>query len=140
MRKSLSAVIVVLTMILGFSYSLLQSSSLFSRRNFALFANAHLSKSAKKVKLLREILQKSELSIMPCCFDGISARLVEQAGFNVTFMTGFGVSATYGLPDTGLTSAADMFHSASTICDALEHIPCIGDGDTVSNGFLAAAK
>ena len=47
------------------------------------------------------MLESDEFTIMPCCYDGLTARLVEQAGFNLTFMTGFGVSSTYGLPDTG---------------------------------------
>ena len=39
---------------------------------------------------------------MPCCFDPISARLIEQAGFVVTFMSGFGVAATrLWLPERG---------------------------------------
>jgi hypothetical protein len=54
-----------------------------------------------KVKNLRDMLENDSLTIMPCCYDGLTARLVEQAGFDLTFMTGFGVSATYGLPDTG---------------------------------------
>lgn len=54
-----------------------------------------------RVKALRRMLESDELTIMPCCYDGLTARLVEQAGFNLTFMTGFGVSSTYGLPDTG---------------------------------------
>ena len=65
-----------------------------SRRNWV--------SSSDKVKELRRILFESEeLTLMPCCYDGLTARLVEQAGFNLTFMTGFGVSSTYGLPDTG---------------------------------------
>lgn len=79
---------------------------------------------------LREILVDDELTVMPCCYDGLSARLVEAAGFNLTFMTGSGVSATYGLPDTGLISAAEMVTAANTICGALKRIPCIADGDT----------
>jgi Phosphoenolpyruvate phosphomutase len=55
-----------------------------------------------KVKALRRMLFENDgLTIMPCCYDGLTARLVEQAGFDLTFMTGFGVSSTYGLPDTG---------------------------------------
>jgi 2-methylisocitrate lyase-like PEP mutase family enzyme len=53
-------------------------------------------------------------------------------GFNLTFMTGFGVSAVHGLPDTGLISADEMVMSANLICSSLKRIPCIGDGDTVS--------
>jgi len=56
--------------------------------------------------------------------------MVEGLGFNLTFMTGFGVSASLGLPDTGLISVNEMANSGSIICSALQRIPCIGDGDT----------
>lgn len=80
---------------------------------------------------LRSLLTRGEgLLLMPCCYDGLTARLVEQAGFELTFMTGFGVSASNGLPDTGLVSAAEMSRAAESICENLQHIPCIGDGDT----------
>ena len=67
---------------------------------------------------------------MPCCYDGLTARLVESAGFELTFMTGFGVSATLGIPDTGLVNQDEMVRAASTIVQSLRSIPCIGDGDT----------
>lgn len=36
-----------------------------------------------------------EMPIMlPCCYDGLTARLIARAGFEATFMTGFGVSGT----------------------------------------------
>ncbi len=73
---------------------------------------------------------RNDLITMPCCYDGLTARLVENAGFELTFMTGFGVSATFGVPDVGLLGAQEMFQSASTICNSLQDIPCIGDGDT----------
>ena len=47
-------------------------------------------------------------------------------------MTGFGVSAVHGFPDTGLISANEMVASANLICSSLKRIPCIGDGDTAS--------
>ena len=53
------------------------------------------------------------------------------SGFELTFMTGFGVSATFGLPDSGLLSAAEMYQAGANICSVLEKTPCIGDGDTV---------
>lgn len=49
---------------------------------------------------LRELINGPEVLTMPCCYDGLTARLVEDAGFPLTFMTGFGVSGTHGLPDT----------------------------------------
>jgi 2-methylisocitrate lyase-like PEP mutase family enzyme len=47
-------------------------------------------------------------------------------------MSGFAVSAAYGLPDTGLLTASEMARQGQIICNVLKSIPCIGDGDTVS--------
>jgi 2-methylisocitrate lyase-like PEP mutase family enzyme len=67
---------------------------------------------------------------MPCCYDGISAKLIQQCGFSLTFMSGFAVSAArLGLPDTGLISYAEMLDQGRNICSAVD-IPVIGDGDT----------
>ncbi len=67
---------------------------------------------------------------MPCCFDALSARLIEGAGFPLTFMSGFAVSAArLGLPDTGLISYGEMLDQGRNICDAVS-IPVIGDADT----------
>ena len=67
---------------------------------------------------------------MPCCFDALSARLVEQAGCALTFMSGFSVAAARaGLPDTGLLTVTEMLDQGRSICDAVS-IPVIGDGDT----------
>lgn len=49
---------------------------------------------------LRDLISRPEILIMPCCYDGLTARLVEDNGFPLTFMTGFGVSGAHGLPDT----------------------------------------
>jgi 2-methylisocitrate lyase-like PEP mutase family enzyme len=67
---------------------------------------------------------------MPCCFDALSAQLVERAGFALTFMSGFAVSATrLGAPDTGLISYGEMVEQGRSVCAAVS-IPVIGDGDT----------
>ncbi|WP_299394089.1 oxaloacetate decarboxylase [Pelagibius sp.] len=79
---------------------------------------------------LRAILTQPGLVPMPCCFDALSAKLIEQAGFPLTFMSGFAVSAArLGLPDTGLISYAEMLDQGRNIC-AATRIPVIGDGDT----------
>ena len=83
-----------------------------------------------RVQRLRELLAAPGLQVMPCCFDALSAKLIERAGFPVTFMSGFAVSvARLGLPDTGLISYAEMADQGRNICDAVS-IPVIGDGDT----------
>jgi len=79
---------------------------------------------------LRKLLAAPGLLLMPCCFDALSARLIERAGFKLTFMTGFGVSAArLGLPDTGLISYGEMVDQGAVICSAVS-IPVFGDGDT----------
>lgn len=79
---------------------------------------------------LRRLLEAPGLTVMPCCFDALSARLIERAGFPLTFMSGFAVSAArLGLPDTGLISYAEMLDQGRNICAAVS-IPVIGDGDT----------
>lgn len=67
---------------------------------------------------------------MPCCFDGLSALLIERAGFPLTFMSGFAVSAArIGQPDAGLISYGEMLDQGRDICAAIS-IPVIGDADT----------
>lgn len=79
---------------------------------------------------LRQLLARPGLITMPCCYDGLSARLIDQAGFALTFMSGFAVSAArLGAPDTGLISYGEMLDQGRNICAATS-IPVIGDADT----------
>jgi 2-methylisocitrate lyase-like PEP mutase family enzyme len=88
--------------------------------------NQQLSPAAK----LRELLNRPGILSFPCCYDALSARLIERAGFRLAFMSGFGVSAVHlGLPDTGLISYGEMLAHGRDICAAVG-IPIIGDGDT----------
>jgi 2-methylisocitrate lyase-like PEP mutase family enzyme len=79
---------------------------------------------------LRELLAKPGLVVMPCCYDALSARMIENAGFPLTFMSGFAVSAArIGMPDMGLMSYGEVLDQGRNICSAVS-IPVIGDGDT----------
>ena len=91
------------------------------------------------VARLRSLLQDNTCLVTPCCFDALSARLVEQAGCPLTFMSGFSVAAARaGLPDTGLLTVTEMLDQGRSICDAVS-IPVIGDGDT-GHGNAANVK
>jgi 2-methylisocitrate lyase-like PEP mutase family enzyme len=80
---------------------------------------------------LRQLLAQPNLEIMPGCFDALSAKLVADAGYKITFMSGFAVSAArLGLPDTGLISFTEMLDSLRNCCSAASGIPLVGDGDT----------
>ncbi|MCZ6465466.1 MAG: isocitrate lyase/PEP mutase family protein [Proteobacteria bacterium] len=79
---------------------------------------------------LRTLLDEPGLLLMPCCYDALSARLIERAGFPLTFMSGFAVAATrLALPDTGLISYGEIVDQGRAVCDAVS-IPVIGDADT----------
>lgn len=83
-----------------------------------------------KAKMLREILAEPKCHPMPCCWDALSAKMIAQAGFRFTFMSGFAVSAArLGQPDLGLISYGEMLDQGRNICAAAD-IPVIGDGDT----------
>lgn len=79
---------------------------------------------------LRALLAGDEIIVMPCCFDPLSAKLIEQEGFPLSFMSGFAASAArLGMPDTGLISYGEVIDQGRNICNAVD-IPVIGDGDT----------
>jgi 2-methylisocitrate lyase-like PEP mutase family enzyme len=79
---------------------------------------------------LRALLARPGLLLMPGCHDALSAKLVEEAGFPLAFMSGFAVSAArLGLPDTGLISYGEMVDQGRNLCASVS-IPVIGDGDT----------
>ena len=84
---------------------------------------------------LRRRLQQPGILVMPGCHDAMSARLIQEAGFEIGFMSGFAVSAArLGMPDTGLISYGELVDQGTNICRAVT-IPMIGDGDT---GFGSA--
>jgi 2-methylisocitrate lyase-like PEP mutase family enzyme len=89
-----------------------------------------MSDRSSAASRLRALLGQGRLIVMPCCFDALSARLIEAAGFPLTFMSGFAVAAArLALPDTGLISYGEMLDQGRTICGTVR-IPVIGDGDT----------
>ncbi|KAK7819181.1 uncharacterized protein LOC112034343 [Quercus suber] len=81
-------------------------------------------------KALRRVLELPGLHQGPACFDALSAKLVERAGFQYCFTSGFSISAArLGLPDTGFMSYGEMVDQGQQITQAVS-IPVIGDGDT----------
>jgi 2-methylisocitrate lyase-like PEP mutase family enzyme len=85
----------------------------------------------EKVRSLRARLVARDLVVAPCSFDALSARIIAQAGFAATFMSGFGVAAArFGLPDNGLIGYTDMVETLRLICAANPDLAVVGDGDT----------
>ena len=79
---------------------------------------------------LRELLSRPGPLLAPGAYDALSARLVEQAGFDVVYMTGFGTTASLiGRPDVGLLTGTEMVDNARRIVAAVD-VPVIADADT----------
>jgi 2-methylisocitrate lyase-like PEP mutase family enzyme len=64
-----------------------------------------------------------------CSYDGLSSRLVKEAGFPMIFLAGYPVASVYGLPDTGYIACQEM-------CDTIQNVvrqvsvPVMADSDT----------
>lgn len=83
---------------------------------------------------LRELLDRAVRDrtplVAPGCFDALSARLVEQAGFDAAYMTGFGTTASLlGRPDVGLLGLSEMADNARRIAATID-LPLVADADT----------
>lgn len=83
------------------------------------------------VKALRQLLAEPTTHFVPACYDAMSARMIRNAGYPLTFLSGYQVSATrLGLPDTGYLTLTEM---TAQVRDATTHLPgfpVIVDADT----------
>jgi 2-methylisocitrate lyase-like PEP mutase family enzyme len=81
-------------------------------------------------KQLRQRLQQASPVKAPGIYDGLSALLVEQAGFDCAFLSGACLSfARFGRPDMGLVTASEVAETVSILRDRVS-IPLIVDMDT----------
>jgi 2-methylisocitrate lyase-like PEP mutase family enzyme len=92
--------------------------------------------AASPRRRLRNLLTEPSLIVAPGAFDALSARLIEQAGFDVVYMTGSGAAnSLLGQPDVGLTTMTEMANQAARICAAMD-LPVVADADTGYGGPL----
>jgi 2,3-dimethylmalate lyase len=91
-------------------------------------------------RTLRGLVAKRSGLVVPGAYDGVSARLVERAGFSAVYMTGFGTSASrLGLPDLGYAGLAEMADHARNLAAAVG-IPLIADADTGYGNALGVRR
>jgi 2-methylisocitrate lyase-like PEP mutase family enzyme len=82
-----------------------------------------------QARQLRNLLSGPQMVQAPGAYDGITARLIEQAGFPAVYMTGAGTSAAKGFPDYGLLTQTEMVENAALIARCVQ-VPVISDADT----------
>lgn len=79
---------------------------------------------------IHRILEQVGAIAFPGVFDTLSAKLAEQAGFPMAFISGYSVAATaIGQPDLGLLTQTEMVERARHVCASVK-IPIIVDADT----------
>jgi len=79
---------------------------------------------------LRALLAAGSPVLAPGAYDALSARLIEQAGFDCAYMTGFGTTASLlGRPDVGLLGGAEMAGNVRRLVQAID-VPLVADADT----------
>jgi len=79
---------------------------------------------------LRARLQSGKILVAPGAYDALTARLLEQAGFEAVYRGGYAASAAaFALPDLGITTLTDMVDHARRMTSAIT-VPVIADADT----------
>jgi carboxyvinyl-carboxyphosphonate phosphorylmutase len=82
-----------------------------------------------KTSKLRNLLEEKRILVAPGAFDGLSARLIEKAGFPLIYATGGGIARSMGYPDMGLLTMSEVIARAKNMVDVTE-IPVLADADT----------
>src|SRR5213082_585998 len=78
---------------------------------------------------LRRLIGQNGYTMVPGAHDTLTARLVEQAGFDAVYLTGGGYSRANGYPDLGLLTLSENVRFIGMTVEAVG-IPVIADADT----------
>jgi methylisocitrate lyase len=84
---------------------------------------------AEKRRLFRERLATGELLQLPGAFNPLSAKLIQDKGFDGVYVSGAVIAADLGLPDVGLTSLTEVAQRAQQI-SRMTDLPTLVDADT----------
>ena len=86
-----------------------------------------------KCDILRKDLESKPILKVGGAFDAMSAKLVENSGFDAIWAGSFGISATHALPDASILTMTEFLNVSSNMEDACD-IPIIADCDTGFGG------
>src|SRR5215831_6798172 len=78
---------------------------------------------------MRGLVARRSYTMVPGAYDTLTARLVEQAGFEAVYLTGGGYSRANGYPDLGLLTLSENVRFIGLAVEAVG-IPVIADADT----------
>ena len=78
---------------------------------------------------MKELLDQHDVVVAPGAWDGLSARLVQRAGFSAVCSSGYAISASLGMPDVELYTASENLDAVRRIREATD-VPIVADIDT----------
>ncbi len=88
---------------------------------------------------LRQLLTENSPLLAPGVFDGMSARLVEQSGFNAIYASGGAIARSTGYPDIGLMTLTEVAERLAHIVN-VTNLPVIADADTGFGNAINVAR
>ncbi len=83
----------------------------------------------KATTRLRQMLASDGIYLAPGAFDGMTARLIEQAGFDLVYASGGAIARSCGFPDIGLLSLTEVQQRLAQMTEVTS-LPIIADADT----------
>jgi len=83
---------------------------------------------------LRQMLQSAELEFLMEAHNGLSARIVKEAGFKGIWASGLSISAQFGVRDNNEASWTQVVDVLEFMVDA-SNLPILLDGDTGYGNF-----
>ena len=84
-------------------------------------------------EILQKKLHQDSIVKVGGAFDAMSAKLVENAGFDAVWAGSFAISATHALPDASILTMTEFLNAASIMANACD-VPIIADCDTGYGG------
>ena len=91
----------------------------------------------RATETLRALLNSGRITVAPGAYDGLSARLVEQAGFPAVYASGGAIARSVGVPDLGLLPMMAIANRLASMAD-VTGVPIIADADTGYGNALNA--
>ncbi|GAB2590805.1 hypothetical protein GCM10027168_25010 [Streptomyces capparidis] len=88
-----------------------------------------MSEAERKRACLREAMRRGRLALAAGVHDGLGARLAQEAGFDVLWVSGLGVSAAHAVPDESILTMTEFLAAARSVNEA-SHLPALADCDT----------
>lgn len=99
-----------------------------------LLAQDRRSNAQRRVDF-RKALAQPGLIVAPGVFDGLSALVVEEAGFSAVYVSGGAVSRSAGIPDLGILSSSEMRERTREVVRSTD-LPVVADADTGYGGIF----